>query len=278
VSGPKDPASVLDAILARTRERVAAERERRPLDAAHPAVKAAPPVRPFAPALARADRVNVIAEHKRRSPSRGAIREDLLPGDVARRYEEAGAAAISVLTDEVFFGGRMNHLEEVRAVASVPVLRKDFVLDPWQVWEARAAGADAVLLIVAALTDAELGRLLVVTREAGMDALVEVHERGELDRALGLGARIVGVNNRDLRTLAVSLETALALVPAVPDDVVAVAESGLRTGADLRRLRDAGFDAFLVGERLMSAPDPGEALRELLSAAERPPVPDGGTR
>jgi indole-3-glycerol phosphate synthase len=257
---------------------VTEERERRPLDAAHPAVKAAPPVRPFAPALARPDRVNVIAEHKRRSPSRGAIREDLLPRDVARRYEEAGAAAISVLTDEAFFGGRMDHLEDVRAVASVPVLRKDFVLDPWQVWEARAAGADAVLLIVAALTDVELGQLLAVTREAGMDALVEVHERGELERALALGARIVGVNNRDLRTLAVSLETALALAPAVPDDVLAVAESGLRTGADLRRLREAGFDAFLVGERLMSAPDPGEALRELVAAAERPPLPDGGTQ
>jgi indole-3-glycerol phosphate synthase len=278
LSEPKGPASVLDAILARTRERVAAEQERRPLGFGHPAMKAAPPVRPFAEAISRAGRVNVIAEHKRRSPSRGAIREDLLPAAVARRYEAAGAAALSVLTDEAFFGGRLAHLEEARAASRLPVLRKDFVLDPWQVWEARAAGADAVLLIVAALTDAELGELLSVAREAGMDALVEVHDRGELDRALAAGARIVGVNNRDLKTLAVSLDTALALAPAIPDDVVAVAESGIRTGVDLVRLRDAGFDAFLVGEHLMSAPDPGQALRELVAGAERSPGPHGGTR
>ena len=267
MSDRPDPASVLDAILARTRERVAAEQERRPLGFSHPAVTQAPPVRPFAEAIARAGRVNVIAEHKRRSPSRGAIREDLLPADVARGYERAGAAAISVLTVEPIFGGRSAHLEEVRAATGLPVLRKDFVLDPWQVWEARAAGADAVLLIVAALTDAELRSLLEVAREAGLDALVEVHDRGELDRALAAGARIVGVNNRDLRTLAVSLDTAVALAPAIPDDVVAVAESGIRTGTHLRRLRDAGFDAFLVGEHLMAAPDPGEALERLLEEA-----------
>ena len=267
MSERKESASVLDAILARTRERVTAEQERRPLGFSHPAVTQAPPVRPFAEAIARAGRVNVIAEHKRRSPSRGAIREDLLPADVARRYESAGAVAISVLTDEPFFGGRMAHLEEVREATGLPVLRKDFVLDPWQVWEARAAGADAVLLIVAALTDAELRGLLGDAREAGLDALVEVHDRGKLDGALSAGARIVGVNNRDLKTLAVSLDTAVALAPAIPDDVVAVAESGIRTGAHLRRLRDAGFDAFLVGEHLMSAPDPGEALERLLEAA-----------
>ena len=263
-----DHGSVLDAILAKTRVRVETERERRPLGPSHPAVREAPPVRPFAAAIARPGRVNVIAEHKRRSPSRGTIRDDLAPADVARAYESAGAAAISVLTDEPFFGGRMEHLEEVRRATALPALRKDFVLDPWQVWEARAAGADAVLLIVAALADGELGRLLAVTREAGVDALVEVHDRRELDRALAAGARLVGVNNRDLTTLAVSLETALALAPAIPDDVVAVAESGLRRGEDLRHLRAAGFDAFLVGEHLMAAPDPGDALRQLLAAAE----------
>ncbi len=263
------PASVLDTILARTRERVAREQERRPLGFGHPAVKQAPAVRPFAEALARPGCLNVVAEHKRRSPSKGAIREDLAPADVARGYEAAGAAAISVLTDEPFFGGRLAHLEEVRAASGLPVLRKDFVVDPWQVWEARAAGADAVLLIVAALTDAELRSLIAVAGDAGLDALVEVHDRPELDRALAAGARVVGVNNRDLRTLAVSLGTSLALAPAIPDDVVAVAESGIRTGADLRLLRGAGFDAFLVGERLMSAPDPGEALRQLIAGAER---------
>ncbi len=258
---------VLDAILARTRERVTSEKERRPLDASHPAVLHAPTARPFAAALGRTGRVNVIAEHKRRSPSRGSIREDLQPPAVARAYEAAGAAALSVLTDEAFFGGRLEHLQEARAATALPALRKDFVLDPWQVWEARAAGADAVLLIVAALADSDLARLLAVAQEAGVDALVEVHDRAELDHALAAGSRVVGVNSRDLRTLAVSLDTALGLAPAIPDDVVAVAESGIRTGADVRRLRDAGFHAFLVGEHLMASPDPGEALARLLEEA-----------
>ncbi len=260
--------TVLDEILMRTREQVALEKARRPQSELQAAAQDAPPARPFAPALARPGEINVIAEHKRRSPSRGAIREDLAPGDVARRYEQAGAAAISVLTDQPFFGGRLAHLAEARANAALPVLRKDFVVDPWQIWEARAAGADAVLLIVAALSARELGGLLSVAREAGVEALVEVHDRSELGRALDAEARVVGVNNRDLRTLAVSLETALSLAPAIPDHAVAVAESGIRTGADLRRLRDAGFDAFLVGEQLMVAPDPGEALARLLRDAE----------
>jgi indole-3-glycerol phosphate synthase len=268
VSEHPEAGGVLAAVLAKTRERVARERARRPLGPPDPAAHGTPAVRPFAEALARRGRINVIAEHKRRSPSRGAIREDLLPADVARRYEAAGAVALSVLTDEPFFGGRMADLEEARAATALPVLRKDFVVDPWQVWETRAVGADAVLLIVAALGDAELEALLAATREAGLDALVEVHDRGELDRALAAGSRIVGVNNRDLRTLAVSLETALALAPAIPDDVVAVAESGIRAGADVRRLRDAGFDAFLVGEHLMAAPDPGQALKRLLEEAD----------
>jgi indole-3-glycerol phosphate synthase len=242
-------------------------RESRPLGASHPAVTRAPPVRPFGEALVRPGRLNVIAEHKRRSPSRGAIREDLVPSDVARGYEAAGAAAISVLTDEPFFGGRLAHLEEVRRATALPVLRKDFVLDPWQVWESRAAGADAILLIVAVLTDPELRSLLDVAGEAGLEVLVEVHDRSELDRALAAGSRIVGVNNRDLKTLAVSPLTALSLASSIPDDVVAVAESGIRSSADLVRLRAAGFDAFLVGERLMTAPEPGEALRQLLEEA-----------
>ncbi len=260
-------AGALDAILARTRETVARERARRPLDRSHPDVTGAPPVRRFAEALARPGTIAVIAEHKRRSPSRGAIREDLAPADVARRYEAAGGAALSVLTDEPFFGGRLAHLTEARSATRLPVLRKDFILDPWQIWEARAAGADAVLLIVAALEDGELRGLLGEARATGVDAMVEVHERSELERALAAGVRLVGVNNRDLRTLAVSLETSLRLADAIPDDVVAVAESGIRSGFDLRRLRDAGFDACLVGEHLMAAPDPGAALRRLLEEA-----------
>jgi len=264
MSGRTASLGVLDTILARTREAVAREKVRRPLDRQHPHVAGAPAVRPFAAALVRPREMRVIAEHKRRSPSRGAIREDLAPADVARRYEAAGAAALSVLTDEPFFGGRLEHLREARAATALPALRKDFVVDPWQVAEARAAGADAVLLIVAALDDAELRELLSEARAIGVDALVEVHDQGELDRALAAGARVVGVNNRDLRTLAVSLDTSLALAPRIPDDVVAVAESGIKSGPDLKRLRDAGFDACLVGEHLMSAPDPGGALRRLL--------------
>jgi indole-3-glycerol phosphate synthase len=239
---------VLDGILARTRESVAREKARRPLARWHPDVVGAPAVRRFADALVTPGRIAVIAEHKRRSPSRGAIREDLAPAEVARGYQASGAAALSVLTDEPFFGGRLAHLVEARAATRLPVLRKDFTLEPWQVQEARAAGADAVLLIVAALADAELRELLAA----------------ELERALAAGARLLGVNNRDLRTLEVSLATSLALADRIPDEITAVAESGIRSGADLRRLRDAGFDACLVGEQLMSAADPGAALRLLI--------------
>jgi indole-3-glycerol phosphate synthase len=258
---------VLDEILAATRGRVAGERTRQPVSDLEALAKEVPPPRPFALALARRDSVNVIAEHKRRSPSRGAIREDLRPADVAQAYQAAGAAALSVLTDEPFFGGRLEHLVAARAATTLPILRKDFVVDPWQVWEARAAGADAVLLIVAALDDEDLRRLLEETTRAGLEALVEVHDPAELDRALRAGAHVVGVNNRNLRTMEVSLDTALSLAPALPEGVVAVAESGLRTGDDVRRLRAAGFSAFLVGESLMSAPDPGTALRSLLEAS-----------
>ena len=243
---------------------MAEERALRPAPELRFLAELAPAARSLAEALARPGRVNVIAEHKRRSPSRGAIREDLEPADVARGYEKAGAAALSVLTDEPFFGGRIEHLIAARAATGLPVLRKDFVVDPWQVWEARAAGADAVLLIVAALEDDELSSLLALAGESGLDALVEVHDRSELDRALGAGARIVGVNSRNLKTLEVSLDTALSLVPAIPDDVVAVAESGIGTAGDIRRLRESGFAGFLIGERLMSAPDPGAALQSLL--------------
>jgi indole-3-glycerol phosphate synthase len=268
VTGRTQSAGVLDAILARTRDSVAREKAVRPLDRRHPELTGAPARRPFAEALVRPDRIAVISEHKRRSPSRGAIREDLVPADVARRYEAAGASALSVLTDEAYFGGRLAHLVEARAATLLPALRKDFTVDPWQVREARAAGADAVLLIVAALANAELVELMDEAKAVGVDALVEVHDADELERALAAGARLVGVNNRDLKTLEVKLETSLALAGRIPDEVTAVAESGIRTSADLRRLREAGYDACLVGEQLMSAPDPGEALRLLLEEGE----------
>ncbi len=259
--------TLLETIVARTRERVAERRRVRPLEGVRAAAVAAPARRPFTEALARPGRINVIAEHKRRSPSRGPIREDLAPAQVARAYERGGAIALSVLTDEDFFGGRLDHLVEARSATALPALRKDFVIDAYQVWEARAAGADAVLLIVAVLSDVELEALFAEAWAAGLDALVEVHDQEELDDALAAGARVVGVNNRDLKTLAVSLETATSLAPRIPDEVVAVAESGIKTGADVRRLREAGYDAFLVGEHLMSARDPGAALQALIEDA-----------
>lgn len=218
----------------------------------------------FAQALSRPDRVNVIAECKHRSPSRGILRRDYDPVALARAYEEAGAAAISVLTEPAFFNGDLAHLEAVAGAVTVPVLRKDFIVDESQVLEARAAGASAVLLIVASLSDAELRRLLSACDTEGLAALVEVHTHDELARAVDVGARIIGVNSRDLRTLAVDPTTAASLIGAIPGDVVAVAESGLKTREEVARLRGAGYDAFLVGERLVTGADPGEALGELV--------------
>jgi indole-3-glycerol phosphate synthase len=260
---------ILGEIVARTRQKLRERQAALPLEQLL-AMTTAGDRRAFGHAVSRAQ-VNVIAEFKRRSPSRGAIRQDVEPDDVAVAYEAAGAAALSVLTDEDFFGGSAEDLRRARGATLLPVLRKDFIVDPYQVWEAAALGADAVLLIVAALTDPELGVLLETTAGAGLEALVEVHDREELARALAVGARIVGVNNRDLRTMEVRLETALELAPAIPDDVVAVAESGIRTGADVKRLRAAGYDAFLVGEQLMRAGDPGLGLAVLLRDSQEQP-------
>jgi indole-3-glycerol phosphate synthase len=218
----------------------------------------------FARALSRRGRVNIIAECKHRSPSRGILRRDYDPVALARAYEEAGAAAISVLTEPAFFNGDLAHLEAVAGAVTVPVLRKDFIVDESQVLEARTAGASAVLLIVASLSDEELRRLLAACDAEGLAALVEVHTHDELGRAVGVGARIIGVNSRNLRTLAVDPAIAASLVGAIPADVVAVAESGLKTREEVARLRGAGYDAFLVGERLVTGDDPGEALRELV--------------
>jgi len=261
---------VLGRIVARTRERLQEKKKQFPIDRVLAQAPTPGTRRPFARLLAEARTVNVIAEFKRRSPSRGVLREDLHPVNVAQAYEVAGAVALSVLTEEEFFGGSIVDLQEARAATLMPTLRKDFIVDPYQVREAWIAGADAVLLIVAILADHELRKLHETASELGMDALVEVHDRDELLRALAAGARVVGVNNRDLRTLQVRLETSLELIEALPDDVVAVTESGIRRGADVRRLREAGFDAFLIGEHLMTAPDPGTALEELLREAGQP--------
>ncbi len=218
----------------------------------------------FTAALSRGYRVNVIAECKRRSPSKGVLRAEYDPVAIATAYAAAGAAAISVLTEPTFFDGSLEHLVAVRAAVDLPLLRKDFVVSDYQLLEARACRADAVLLIVAALAQAELQRLHTRASELGLDVLVEVHDADELDRALAVGARLVGVNNRNLRTLAVDVHASDALIARIPSDVIAVSESGLRSAADLQRLADLGYRAFLVGERLMTCPDPGIALSELL--------------
>lgn len=221
----------------------------------------------FAAALSRADRLNVIAECKRRSPSRGVLKPDYHPAAIASGYERGGAAAISVLTEPAFFDGHLDHLAAVRRATGLPILRKDFIVDRYQIVEARAAGADAILLIVAALTPPALAQLHRMATGAGLDVLVEIHELSELPIALDAGASIVGVNNRNLRTLAVDTEVGRQAVELIPDDVIAVAESGLKTGSDLRGLKAAGYDAFLIGERLMTENDPGQALGELLRNA-----------
>jgi indole-3-glycerol phosphate synthase len=256
---------LLAAILAATRRRLDVQRGRGSAAAVRDAADARQPEGDrFVGRLARASSVNVIAECKRRSPSRGVLRGDYDAAAIAAGYEAHGAAAISVLTEPTFFDGSLDDLRAVRARVGLPLLRKDFVIDERQLFEARAAGADAVLLIVAALDPDAFRRLHARATALGLAALVEVHDRDELPIALSASPRVIGVNNRNLRTLAVDPSASLALVEAIPDEIVAVAESGLRHRDDLRRLRDAGYDAFLVGERLVADADPGRALGELL--------------
>ena len=222
----------------------------------------------FAENLKRADSVNVIAEIKRRSPSKGIIREEFDPPRIARGYSDAGAAALSVLCEEDYFGGSLDHLRAIRAAADTPLLRKDFLFDDYQLVEARAAGADAVLLIVAILDDALLGRLLAKAGELELAALVEVHMADEMRRAADAGATIIGVNNRDLSTFNVDLRTSLDLAPLAPPAATLVSESGISAGDGIRRLREAGYSAFLIGETFMRAADPGAALRQLIREAQ----------
>ncbi|MDP6438583.1 MAG: indole-3-glycerol phosphate synthase TrpC [Candidatus Brocadiia bacterium] len=221
------------------------------------------PPRGFRAALTASDRVALVAEVKKASPSKGVIREDFDPAAIARSYERGGARCLSVLTDTAFFQGRLEDLAGAREGVSLPALRKDFILDPIQVLQSRAWGADCVLLIVAALADAELRELLAAARNLGMDALVEVHDGRELERAVAAGADTIGVNNRDLRTFEVDLETTRRLAAGVPDGVVLVAESGICSRADIESLTPCGIDAVLVGEGLMRADDIEAAAREL---------------
>lgn len=264
-----DTPDILQKILLRKAEEVAARRAGCDLDTLKRRCADVPPVRGFAAALAR--RIDdggaaVIAEIKKASPSKGVLRADFRPADIARSYERGGAACLSVLTDVDFFQGADAYLRQARDACALPVLRKDFTVDPYQVYEARALGADCILLIVAALDDARLGDLLALATGLGMDALVEVHDRAELERALATPAALIGVNNRNLRTFETRLETTLELLPTVPADRLLVTESGILAPADVRRMRDAGVHAFLVGEAFMKAPDPGERLAALFGS------------
>jgi indole-3-glycerol phosphate synthase len=261
---PSPTSTVLDRILEARRAEVEHRKKVLPLTALKYGTKAATPLRDFSAALSKPG-LNVIAELKPASPSRGVIRDPFDPSELARSLESAGAAALSVLTEGEFFGGSLKNLRDARKASALPALRKDFIFDPWQVWEARANDADSFLLIAAALNDAQLAELLTLGRELGMEPLVEVHTREEIDRAVASGATIIGVNNRDLKTLEVRVQTSFDLIEHIPESCIAVSESGLRSHADLAKLRAAGFDAFLIGEQLMLAPDPRVALAELLN-------------
>jgi indole-3-glycerol phosphate synthase len=261
--------TILSTILASTRATVAAAKTRVPLAELERRTEHRP--RGWAGALRRqaANGPAVIAEIKKASPSKGLIRADFDPAWLAARYRAGGAAVLSVLTDEPYFQGSLRNLELASAAGPLPCLRKDFMVDEYQIVEARAHRADAILLIAAALTDAELKRFAETARGLQLDVLVEVHTADELSRVLDIlgetGADAIGVNNRDLRTFDVALETSLALVERIPSTVVRVTESGIFTAADITRLRTVGFDAFLIGESLMRQPDPGTALAELLA-------------
>src|SRR5712691_11209186 len=259
-------ADLLATIVAATRRIVEVRQQREPIAELEKRAAESPSrAGRFHTALGRLDRINVIAEGKRRSPSKGVLRADYDPVAIARGYADAGAAAISVLTEPTFFDGALDHLTAVRQAVDLPLLRKDFVVSEYQLLEAKTAGADAVLLIVAALRPVELKVLHDHARRYGLEVVVEVHDANELAIAIDAGARIVGVNNRNLRTLAVDVRASDELIARMPADVIAVSESGLRTAEDLVRLRSLGYRAFLIGERFMAAADPGAELTELLA-------------
>ena len=265
MSAQANTGTVLDRILESRRAEVDHRKRVLPETALKYGVAAALPLRDFPGALTR-DGLNVIAELKPASPSRGVLRESFEPVSLAHSLAGAGAAALSVLTEGEFFRGSLKNMRDARKAVQIPALRKDFVFDPWQVWESRANDADSFLLIVAVLSDGLLRDLIELARELKMEPLVEVHTAPELERALAAKARIIGVNNRNLKTLDVQVETSFELISRIPDECIAVSESGISSHAELTKLHEAGFDAFLIGTRLMLAPDPGAALAELLGS------------
>ena len=259
---------ILDKIVAVKREEVAAAMVRKPMDVMRADAESRVLTRDFEGAMRAklvAGQAAVIAEIKKASPSKGVLRADFIPADIAQSYAEHGAACLSVLTDKQFFQGSVDFLKQARASCDLPVLRKDFMVDPYQIYEARAMGADAILLIAACLDDAQMADMEAVAHRLDMAVLVEVHDRAELDRALKLKTRLVGVNNRNLKTFEVSLQTTLDLLPHVPADRLLVTESGILSADDVKRMREAQVNAFLVGEAFMRADEPGEALAKLFA-------------
>jgi indole-3-glycerol phosphate synthase len=263
------PPDILQRILTRKAEEVAERSRLLPLKELRQRIQDAPPARGFLQAIRNrlaAGQPAVIAEIKKASPSKGLLRADFRPADIAKSYERHGATCLSVLTDKDFFQGSDANLRDARAACTLPVLRKDFIMDVYQVYEARTLGADCILLIVAALGDVQMRELAVQAQELGMDVLLEVHDAPELERALTLATPLIGVNNRDLRTFNTTLETTLGLLPKIPADRIVVTESGIQAPEDVARMRAHGVRAFLIGETFMKSTEPGQALEALFRA------------
>ena len=255
---------ILDTIIAHKQKELQIEAEQVPLATLKSKLANLPPTKDFRAAIAQFGNINLIAEVKKKSPSKGIIREDFDPIQIAETYAKNGAAAISVLTDVRFFDGRLDYLSSIRQVVDVPLLRKDFTIDPYHIYQARVAGADAILLIVAALTKDQLREFMDIAASLSLASLVEVHTDTELEIALDVGAEIIGINNRDLRTFHTDLATTFSLREFLPTGKVVVSESGIYTRADVESLREAGVNAILVGESLMRSPDIGEQVRKLI--------------
>ena len=261
---PLDRTHILTRIIEAKQKRLQISRTRVPEAIVKRMAETAKPVPSFREVLEKPQRVRIIAEVKKASPSKGILKDDLDPGQLADSYTKAGACAISVVTEEDFFQGDLGWINKIRTVSNLPVLRKDFVCEPFQVYETRAAGASAILFIVAMLQPGELKQLITLSQQLRLDALVEVHDETELGEALEAGASIIGVNNRDLKTFEVTLQTATRLAKLIPDDRLFVVESGIHTKNDIGLLLDAGADAFLIGEYFLTSPEPASALRGLL--------------
>ena len=255
---------ILDTIVAHKRIELADDKQRMPFDTLKRKIQDLPPTRDFCAALSPPNCVHLIAEVKKKSPSKGIIREDFNPVEIARTYAANGASSISVLTDREFFAGELAYLSAIREAVTLPLLRKDFTIDPYHIYQARLAGADAVLLIVSILTSTQLREFIEIARSLGLASLVEVHTEEESEVALTGGAEIVGINNRDLKTFHTDIATTFRLKDSIPTDTVVISESGINTHEDVMKLKEAGINAILVGESLMRSPDIGAKVRELL--------------